>query len=192
MKFRRVGCPTYTFVALLLGMNSALGQTPRAMPRLAHDSDLDELLVTRARASHLLLLTQPVVSTPQAITTIPEEVIQLQAATDLRDVLRNDPSVSAHADEDNAQGTNVYIRGFPPVSIRISMVSWTSAVTIAIHSIWKKPRTNGTRGWNRTSVGCVQSAAGMPATHSCVGSGGRNRTCVGCVQSAAGMPATHT
>jgi len=33
----------------------------------------------------------------------------------------------------------------------------------------------------------------MPATHdSCIGSGGRNRTCVGCVQSAAGMPATHT
>jgi hypothetical protein len=30
----------------------------------------------------------------------------------LRDVLRNDPSVSAHADEDNAQGTNVQIRGF--------------------------------------------------------------------------------
>jgi len=40
---------------------------------------------------------------------------------------------------------------------------------------------NGTRGWNRTSVGYVQSAAGMPATRSCVGSGGRNRTCVGCV-----------
>src|SRR5580658_2994674 len=32
----------------------------------------------------------------------------------------------------------------------------------------------------------------MPATDgSCIGSGGRNRTCVGCVQSAAGMPATH-
>ena len=57
-------------------------------------------------------MTQPILDTPQTITAIPEEVIQLQAASDLRDVLRNDPSVSAHADEDNAQGTNVQIRGF--------------------------------------------------------------------------------
>lgn len=35
----------------------------------------------------------------------------------------------------------------------------------------------------------VQSPTGMPATHgSCIGSGGRDRTCVGCVQSAAGIP----
>ena len=94
-------------------MNGAFAQSIAGeQGRLAHDSDLDELLVTGARTSDLPLLAQPMLDTPQTITTIPEEVIQLQAATDLRDVLRNDPSVSAHADEDNAQGTNVYIRGF--------------------------------------------------------------------------------
>jgi len=58
------------------------------------------------------LLTQPVAATPQSITVIPAEVIQFEGLTDLRDVLRLDPSVSAHADEDSAQGTNVQIRGF--------------------------------------------------------------------------------
>jgi catecholate siderophore receptor len=38
--------------------------------------------------------------------------MQEQAAFDLRDVLRNDPNVSLHADEDSGQGTNVTIRGF--------------------------------------------------------------------------------
>jgi catecholate siderophore receptor len=114
MKFRRVELPTCALVALLLSVNSAVGQgiSSEVPARLAHDSDLDELLVTGARTSDLPLLTQPIVSTPQTITTIPEEVIQLQAAPDLRDVLRNDPGVSPHADEDNAQGTNVQIRGF--------------------------------------------------------------------------------
>ena len=58
------------------------------------------------------LLTQPIDATPQSITVIPAEVIQLGGLSDLRDVLRLDPSVSAHADEDSAQGTNVQIRGF--------------------------------------------------------------------------------
>jgi catecholate siderophore receptor len=58
------------------------------------------------------MLTQPIKDTPQTITVIPEEVIKLQGLTDLRDVLKNDPSVQIHANEDSAVGTNVYIRGF--------------------------------------------------------------------------------
>jgi catecholate siderophore receptor len=114
MKFWLVECPLFAVISLLLCLSTAAGQSAsgEAPDRLAHDSDLDELLVTGARILDLPLLTQPIINTPQTITTIPEEVIQLQAATDLRDVLRNDPSVSRHADEDNAQGTNVYIRGF--------------------------------------------------------------------------------
>jgi catecholate siderophore receptor len=132
MKFRRVMYAAHILLALLLRVSSALGQsaalepstapgqstTPgqsasaSSVPRRAHDSDLDELLVSGVQVSDLPLLTQPLIDTPQTITAISEAVIQLQGATDLRDVLRNDPSVSAHADEDNAQGTNVYIRGF--------------------------------------------------------------------------------
>ena len=58
------------------------------------------------------LLTQPVARTPQSVDVITAQVIQLKALADLRDVLRVDPSVSAHADEDSGQGTNVQIRGF--------------------------------------------------------------------------------
>jgi catecholate siderophore receptor len=111
MKLRRAGYPVFTLISLLLCATDAMGEGD-APERLAHDSDLDELLVIGARTVDLPLLTQPIIDTPQTITTVPEEVIQLQAATDLRDILRNDPSVSRHADEDNAQGTNVYIRGF--------------------------------------------------------------------------------
>jgi catecholate siderophore receptor len=114
MKFRLIDYWVLTLISLLICVTDAAGQgvSGEASDRLAHDSDLDELLVTGARTVDLPLLTQPIINTPQTITTIPEEVIQLQAATDLRDVLRNDPSVSRHADEDNAQGTNVQIRGF--------------------------------------------------------------------------------
>src|SRR6185312_14294919 len=91
---------------------AAADALPDVPDRSAHDSDLDDVLITGARTSGLPLLNQSVIDTPQTVTTIPEEVIQLQVDTDLRDVLRNDPSISAHADEDNSQGTNVTIRGF--------------------------------------------------------------------------------
>jgi catecholate siderophore receptor len=114
MRLRRVECWTFVLITILLGASSAVGQSRSAeapAPR-AHDSDLDEVLVNGARTSDLPLLTQPIIDTPQTVTTISEEIIQLQAAGDLRDVLRNDPSVSAHADDDNSQSTNVQIRGF--------------------------------------------------------------------------------
>src|SRR5260370_18932551 len=114
MQLRRVECLTNTLLALLLSVSSAVGQSTSGEARvpLAHDSDLDELLVNGARTADLPLLTQPILDTPQTVTTISEEIIQLQAVSDLRDVLRNDPSVSAHADDDNSQSTNVQIRGF--------------------------------------------------------------------------------
>lgn len=113
MRIRCTVNPAWYFLTLLLAVSSAFGQSGASPPNpRPHDSDLDELLVTGVQASDLPLLRQPLVDTPQSITTISEAVMQLQAASDLRDVLRNDPSVSAHADEDNAQGTNVQIRGF--------------------------------------------------------------------------------
>jgi len=105
----------FACISLLVVVNPAAavdGVLPDVPDRPAHDSDLDNVLVTGARTAGLPLLSEPVIETPQTVTTVPEEVIQLQVDTDLRDVLRNDPSVSSHADEDNSQGTNVTIRGF--------------------------------------------------------------------------------
>jgi len=70
------------------------------------------LEVNAPRKVALPLLTEPVMETPQTITLITEQVMQLAGLSDLRDVLRLDPSVSEHADEDSGQGTNVQIRGF--------------------------------------------------------------------------------
>lgn len=70
------------------------------------------VVVTAPRKVALPLLTEPVVETPQTITLITQQMIELGGLHDLRDVLRLDPSVSQHADEDSGQGTNVQIRGF--------------------------------------------------------------------------------
>lgn len=70
------------------------------------------VVVTAPRKLALPLLTEPVMETPQTITLITEQMMQLAGLADLRDVLRLDPSVSQHADEDSGQGTNVQIRGF--------------------------------------------------------------------------------
>ncbi len=69
-------------------------------------------MVTAVRKIDLPLLTEPIVETPQTIVVITQEMIELAGRGDLRDVLRFDPSVSQHADEDSGQGTNVQIRGF--------------------------------------------------------------------------------
>jgi catecholate siderophore receptor len=72
----------------------------------------DQVEITGSRPLDLPQLTQPIAQTPQTIKVIPREIIELKGLSDVRDVLRLDPSVAPHADEDNAQGTNVQIRGF--------------------------------------------------------------------------------
>ena len=73
---------------------------------------VDGVVVTAPRKIALPLLTEPVMETPQTITLITEQVIQLAGRNDLREVLRLDPNISQHADEDSGQGDNVQIRGF--------------------------------------------------------------------------------
>jgi catecholate siderophore receptor len=58
-------------------------------------------------------ITQPLVNTPQTITTIPKEVITDTAATSIRDLARQTPGVTlGFAEGGNAFGDNIYIRGF--------------------------------------------------------------------------------
>jgi catecholate siderophore receptor len=57
--------------------------------------------------------TEPIRDTPQTIVVIPETVFQEQAATSLRDALRNTPGITLTAGEGGtAPGDNLQIRGF--------------------------------------------------------------------------------
>lgn len=70
------------------------------------------VVVRGSRKVDIPLLTEPLVETPQSILVVTDEILSLTGFSDTRDTLRLDPGVSPHADEDSAQGTNVYIRGF--------------------------------------------------------------------------------
>jgi catecholate siderophore receptor len=57
--------------------------------------------------------TAPLRDTPQTVAVIPEQVIQEQAASSLRDALRNTPGITLTAGEGGtAPGDNLLIRGF--------------------------------------------------------------------------------
>jgi catecholate siderophore receptor len=99
-------------LAALCTPQVAIGEEAAKAQGSGDRSNLESVIVRAPRKLDLPLLTEPVAETPQTITLITKQMIDLAALTDLRDVLRFDPSVSAHADEDSGQGTNVQIRGF--------------------------------------------------------------------------------
>ena len=55
---------------------------------------------------------QPLTDIPQTINVVPQQVMQQQATTTLRDVLRNVAGISLAAGEGGSQGDNLTIRGF--------------------------------------------------------------------------------
>ena len=73
-------------------------------------------------------------------------------------------------DRAGCEASHVLGRGLAP----FSLIGWNTRQESNLRALGSKP--NGDAGNPRLVYG----------------SGGRNRTCVGCVQSAAGMPATHT
>lgn len=79
---------------------------PTSLPRLFVNDDA-------ARAPSSPKFTQPLRDTPQTVVVIPSSVYTEQAATSLRDVLRNTPGITFQAGEGgNAPGDNLFIRGF--------------------------------------------------------------------------------
>ncbi len=56
--------------------------------------------------------SQPLTDTPQTITVVPQNVIEEQNITTLRDTLRNVAGISMAAGEGGSQGDNLTIRGF--------------------------------------------------------------------------------
>lgn len=76
---------------------------------------LDSYVVEDHKADRLSSpkFTQPLRDTPQTVVVIPSSVYTEQAATSLRDVLRNTPGITFQAGEGgNAPGDNLFIRGF--------------------------------------------------------------------------------
>jgi catecholate siderophore receptor len=83
---------------------------PIALPTLSVEGNASADY--RADQSMLNKLTQPLRDTPQSITVVPQQVMQDQGVTTLRDALRNVPGISLAAGEFGAQGDNLTIRGF--------------------------------------------------------------------------------
>jgi len=67
---------------------------------------------TSANSIGLAQFTEPLTNTPQTVNVVPQFIMQEQAATTLRDGLRNVPGVSIAAGEGGSQGDNLTIRGF--------------------------------------------------------------------------------
>ena len=107
-----VRCLPVLAAVALTAPGAALAEDPAAGPPTAPSHPVESVEVIGQSRLDAPLLTQPVARTPESVDVITAQVIQLNALSDLRDVLKLDPSVSAHADEDSGQGTNVQIRGF--------------------------------------------------------------------------------
>jgi catecholate siderophore receptor len=73
----------------------------------------EQVDVTSSVASiNLQQFTQPLLDTAQTVTAVPQFVLSDEAATTLRDGLRNVPGISMAAGEGGAQGDTLTIRGF--------------------------------------------------------------------------------
>src|SRR6201999_2565794 len=60
----------------------------------------------------LTKFTEPLLTTAQSVTVVPQFVAKDEGVTTLRDTLRNVPGISLAAGEAGAQGDNLTIRGF--------------------------------------------------------------------------------
>jgi catecholate siderophore receptor len=68
--------------------------------------------VNTAVTGSMAKYTEPLLDTPQTISVVPQNVIQEQNATTLRDTLRNVAGISLAAGEGSSQGDSLTIRGF--------------------------------------------------------------------------------
>jgi catecholate siderophore receptor len=84
--------------------------TPPAAPVVAVPSPSTNYLVGEAGGTGRM--TAPLLSTPQSVTVIPQQIIREQASSTVMDALRNVPGITFRAGEGGAQGDTPYIRGF--------------------------------------------------------------------------------
>jgi catecholate siderophore receptor len=74
----------------------------------------DTVYVTSSVTDEVSLtkFTEPLLTTAQSVTVVPQFVVKDEGVTTLRDTLRNVPGISLAAGEAGAQGDNLTIRGF--------------------------------------------------------------------------------
>ncbi|MFP2912383.1 TonB-dependent receptor, partial [Pyxidicoccus sp. 3LFB2] len=66
----------------------------------------------QARESSLTRLPKPLVDTPQSVTVVPEQVLEEQRVTTVREALRNVSGITISAGEAGRQGDSFILRGF--------------------------------------------------------------------------------
>ncbi|MCP3138129.1 TonB-dependent receptor [Pyxidicoccus xibeiensis] len=66
----------------------------------------------QAKESSLTRLPKPLVDTPQSVTVVPEEVLEEQQVTTVREALRNVSGITISAGEAGRQGDTFILRGF--------------------------------------------------------------------------------
>ena len=115
----------FVFTGTLFAVGQLAAQTPAApaekkkeeqktenMGEMVVQADLEKSLYKPERLQSPKM-TQPLRDIAQTVTVVPQEVIQEQNATTLRDVLRNVPGISLQAGEGGVPaGDNLSIRGF--------------------------------------------------------------------------------
>jgi catecholate siderophore receptor len=85
-------------------------QRPPAPPPAAAPSTATNYQVGTAGGTGRM--TAPLLSTPQTVTVVPQQIIREQASSTVMDALRNVPGITFRAGEGGAQGDVPYIRGF--------------------------------------------------------------------------------
>jgi catecholate siderophore receptor len=115
----------FVFTGTLFAVGQLAAQTPAApaekkdepktenMGEMVVQADLEKTLYKPERLQSPKV-TQPLRDVAQTVTVIPKEVMKEQAASNLRDVLRNVPGISMQAGEGGGgpAGDNLAIRGF--------------------------------------------------------------------------------
>lgn len=111
--------PAGSNLALAVAALIAPGLARAATDPSSHRKELEKVTISGTeiedsakRKSSIAKLTQPLIDTPQSITTVPEQTVADQGATNLSDALRMVPGISLGAGETSWQGNNLYLRGF--------------------------------------------------------------------------------
>ncbi|MFP2933523.1 TonB-dependent receptor, partial [Pyxidicoccus sp. 3LG] len=86
------------------------GENTFVLPTVQVEADAEKGYQTKE--SSLTRLPKPLVDTPQSVTVVPEEVLEEQQVTTVREALRNVSGITISAGEAGRQGDSFILRGF--------------------------------------------------------------------------------
>jgi len=90
-------------------VNTEVGQDPIVLPAVPVEGRTDPY---RSESSQLARLPTALVDTPQTVAVVPEQVMDEQRATTVREALRNVSGITMTAGEGGRQGDTFILRGF--------------------------------------------------------------------------------